>query len=116
MSDKKLRPGKASSLDDSPAMDQIKQLFEALSRHFSTMAKANAAVAKPVSVGDRHVVPLCELSLAFGGVGGTGELQSDDVDDPPAGIGGGAVGAAKAKPIALLVLEGDKVRLEKMTE
>jgi len=116
MSDKKLATSKASGLDDSPAMDQIKQLFEALSRHFSEMAKANSAVAKPISVGDRHVIPLCELSLAFGGVGGTGELQSAQSADPPAGIGGGAVGAAKAKPIAILVLEGDEVRLEKMTE
>ncbi len=116
MSDKELPPSKAAELDGSPVMDQIKQLFEALSRHFSTVAQANAVVAKPVSVGDRHVVPLCELSLAFGAVGGTGELQSADADDPPAGIGGGAVGAAKAKPIAILVLEGDEVRLEKMSE
>ena len=116
MSDKQPAPSQTASLDDSPAMGQIKQLFAALSTHFAKMAKANAAVAKPVSVGDRHVVPLCELSLAFGGVGGTGELRSEPSGDSPAGIGGGAVGAAKAKPIAILVLEGGEIRLEQMHE
>ena len=70
-------------------------------------------VGKPVSVGDRHVVALCELSLAFGGCGGSGGF---DVKPGKArkGVGGGAGGGAKAKPVAVLVVEGGKARLERL--
>lgn len=106
----------ASAPDDPGTMDHLKELLGALSRHFEGMAKANEAVAEPVTVGDNHVIPLCELSLAFGGVGGSGEMQTEVSGRDSTGIGGGVVGAAKAKPIAMLVLEGCDVRLEKLEE
>lgn len=105
-------------------MEQVKKLFGALSKHFDKLARANAVVARPVSVGDRHVVPLCELSLAFGGASGEGEAWLEEqkpgskqvTTHNPSGTGGGALGAAKTKPVAVLVLEEGKVRLELMGE
>jgi uncharacterized spore protein YtfJ len=98
-------------------MEHIKNLFVALGRHFEELARANAVVAKPISMGERHVVPLCELGLAFGGGGGLGELKApSEGEPPPTGLGGGAGGGAKAAPIAVLVVDGNKVRLEKIGE
>jgi uncharacterized spore protein YtfJ len=96
-------------------MEHIKELFLSLGKHFERMAEANAVVAKPLSVGERHVIPLCELSLAFGGGGGTGEMEAGKQgQDKPSGTGGGAGGGAKASPVAVLVVDGGKVRLEKI--
>ena len=92
-------------------MEHVKQLLAALSGKLEGLAKANAVVARPVSVADRHIVPLCELGLAFGGGGGSGELD-DPGSESGKGTGGGAGGAAKAVPVAVLVIEDGEARIE----
>jgi uncharacterized spore protein YtfJ len=91
-------------------MEQTSELFKALRAHLEKMAKANAVVGKPVSVGDRHAIPLCELSLAFGGGGGAAEGGKEQQK----GLGGGAGGGAKAAPVAVLVIDNGKARLERV--
>ncbi len=91
-------------------MEQVKELFSALGHYIEKLARASVVVAKPVSVGDRHVITLCELSLAFGGAGGSGATGTSS----QRGVGGGAGGGAKAVPIAVLVIDGGRARLEKI--
>ena len=95
-------------------MDHIKNLFASLGRHFEALARANAVVARPISLGNRHVLPLCELSVAFGGGGGVGEVSPGPGKEPQKGTGGGAGGGSKASPVAVLVIVDGKVRLEKI--
>lgn len=92
-------------------MEPVKTLIGILSDRLRQVAGANAVVARPISMGDRHVVPLCELALSFAGGGGTGEGEAG------AGAKGGGTGAiagggAKATPVAMLIVEGSEVRLE----
>lgn len=94
-------------------MKHVKEIFAAVSDRVTRLAKGNAVVAKPISVGDRHIIPLCELSVGFGGGGGVGEGEPiKPGDKPTAGTGGGAGGGAKASPVAVLVIENGKVRIE----
>ena len=94
-------------------MKHIKDIFAAVSDRVTSLAKGNAVVAKPISVGDRHVIPLCELTVGFGGGGGQGEGEPlKPGDQPMSGVGGGAGGGAKAAPVAVLVIEDGKVRVE----
>jgi len=97
-------------------MEDINELFQAVSERLTKMAQANAVVSKPISVGDRHVIPLCELSMGFGGGGGEaeGEGQSPDGAGSGVGQGGGAGGGAKAGPVAVIVVDEGKVRVEKL--
>jgi uncharacterized spore protein YtfJ len=88
-------------------MDQIKNMLSLLSDKLRQVAHGNAVVAKPISMGERHVVPLVELSLALGGGGGEGEEESSG-----RGTGGGAGGGVKATPVAVLVVDHGKARLE----
>ncbi len=92
-------------------MKHVKDIFAAVSERVTQLAKGNAVVAKPISVGDRHVLTLCELSLGFGGMGGSGEGKEEGQGDGK-GTGGGAGGGAKASPVAVLVIEDGKVRIE----
>lgn len=92
-------------------MRQVKELFEAVTARLKALTLRNAVVARPVSVGERHVVTLCELSVGFGGIGGQGEGQ-DDAQGGGKGFGGGAGGRARVCPVAVLVIEQGKVRLE----
>ena len=94
-------------------MDKIRELFLSISERLTALARGNAVVAKPLSVGDRHIVPLCELSLAFGGGGGGGE-GPESGPEAGGGTGGLSGGAAKASPVAILVVDDGKVRLERV--
>jgi len=94
-------------------MKHLKEMFEAVTSRLKTLAGRNAVVAKPISVGDRHVLTLCELSLGFGGLGGSGEGKEEG-EGAGAGSGGGAGGRATACPVAVLVVDNGKVRLENL--
>jgi len=94
-------------------MEKMKGFLEALGESFDRLKKGNAGVGKPISIGDRHVVPLCELKVAWGAGGGEGEGE-DSASNKGKGKGRAQAGAggAKATPVALLVIENGKVRLE----
>jgi uncharacterized spore protein YtfJ len=87
-------------------MEQIRELAGKTSEYLARLAKGSSVMSKPISAGDRHLVPLCELSLAFGSGGGIGEAQGDDAGAGAGkGEGGGAAGAAKATPVAVLIID-----------
>lgn len=94
-------------------MKALEDLVGKLSTEFEALARANAVVGKPISVGDRHVVPLCALSLALGGGQGTGEGEEAGAG-PGKGTGLGAGGAAKAIPVAVVIVEGGSVRIQSL--
>jgi uncharacterized spore protein YtfJ len=95
-------------------MEQVKQMLQALAAKLEKLAKANGVVGRKISVGQRHVIPLCELSLAMGGGGGVGEGGEAEGKADSKGTGGGAGGAAKATPVAVIVVDGNTVRVEKL--
>jgi uncharacterized spore protein YtfJ len=99
-------------------MEEIKRLVDSMAARFRALAQGNAVVAKPITIGERHVVPLCELGLGFGGAGGAGEGEEKAGGEGDAkggsGAGAGAAGGVKAAPVAVLVIDGTDVRLEKV--
>lgn len=95
-------------------MKHVGEILEALSQQLRTLAQGNAVVAKPLSVGERHLIPLCQLSMGMGAGGGIGEGEADETAGYAGGkgVGGGAGGGAKVAPVAVVVIDGDDVRLE----
>lgn len=92
-------------------MKQMKEMFEAVAGRLKALALRNAVVAKPISVGQRHIVTLCELSVGYGGLGGQGEGKEEG-QGGGRGQGGAVGGRAAACPVAVLVIDGGKVRIE----
>ena len=93
-------------------MEHVTKLFEAVEARLQHLAKANAVVGTPISVGDQHILPLVELSVGVGGGGGLGKDKSQKA--PGKGEGGGAGGGARATPVAVVVVEGGKARIERI--
>lgn len=95
-------------------MKHMNDILDVLGGQLKALAQGNAVVAKPLSVGDRHLIPLCQLSIGLAAAGGIGEGEADAAVGYSGGkgIGGGAGGGAKVSPVAVVVIEGDKVRLE----
>jgi uncharacterized spore protein YtfJ len=93
-------------------MKDAKGIVSLIGERLKTLAQSNAVVSKPISVGDRHILPLCELSLGFGGGGGTSEGLGEDEQQNGQGAGSGVGGSAKATPVAVVVVDGQDVRIE----
>jgi uncharacterized spore protein YtfJ len=93
-------------------MNDINDVITMIRDRLKKLAQSNAVVSKPISIGDRHVLPLCELGMGFGGGGGTGEDTGDKAQNKGQGTGGGTAGSAKATPIAVVVVDGNQVRIE----
>lgn len=103
---------------------KINQAILRVSERLSALAKGNAVVSKPITMDDKHVVPICSLSLAFGGGGGTTSPLNRAAGDEESGAGGaeagelergsgqGAGGGAKAKPVAVIIVDGSNVKVE----
>ncbi len=95
-------------------MNDVIGIISMISERLKKMARSNAVVTQPVSFGDRHVLPMCELKLGFVGGGGTGEDKGGGEQSGGQGTGGVAGGSAKATPIAVIVVDGQNVRIESL--
>ena len=94
-------------------MKPVQDLLKAVTERLEALAKANAVVGGTVSVGQRHVVPLCEIGVGLGAGGGLGEAEGGEGSSGAGkGQGGGAGGGARVRPVAFLVIDGGTVRLE----
>ena len=92
-------------------MEGVKKILEVVRGRLSRVALKDVVVSKPISVAARHVVVLSEVSYGFGAGGGSGDEKGKRASRG-SGVGGG--GGAKASPVAVLVVDGDKVRVEKL--
>jgi uncharacterized spore protein YtfJ len=92
-------------------MEQLDRLLSAVHRRFSAAALKDSVVAKPLSAGDQHLLVLSEISIGFGAGGGTGQTGHKQAAK---GTGSGSGGAARATPVAVLVVEQGKIRIEKI--
>ncbi len=97
---------------------QTRKLVATITARLTKLAKESAVVSQPISVDGRYVVPLCRLGLGYGGGGGGGGQYAAGSDDAAVatGSGMGAGGGAGVKPLAVLIIDGDSVRLESLFE
>jgi uncharacterized spore protein YtfJ len=91
-------------------MEQLKNLLEKVTGQLDALTKGNKVVAKTISVGSRHVISLCELSMGFGVGGGT----ASDQENKSKGTGGGSGAGIKIGPVAVIVVDDGKVRIESL--
>lgn len=92
-------------------MDGVKRILDVVRGKLSRVALRDVVVSKPISLAERHVLVLSEVSYGFGAGGGSGD-EKGKRSSRGSGAGGG--GGAKACPVAVLVVEGGKVRVEKL--
>lgn len=95
-------------------MNQETSLFEHLATRLEALVKSNAVVGDVIAVGDRYAMPVVELTLSLGGAEGQGEGDDPETGIHGGGTGGGAGGGARATPVAVLVVEGDTLRLDSL--
>lgn len=92
-------------------MEGVKRILDVVRRRLSRAALKDVVVSKPISVAERHVLVLSEVSYGFGAGGGSGDEKGKRA---ARGSGAGGGGGARASPVAVLVVDGGKVRLERL--
>lgn len=90
-------------------MANVEEILEAVGEELGGVAHGDAVIGSPLKLGDATVYPISLVSLGLGGGGGEGEESSGESGKGQGGAGHGAGGGVKARPVAVLVFQGDQV-------
>jgi uncharacterized spore protein YtfJ len=70
---------------------------------------SKTVIGEPITVGETTLIPLLTMGFGFGAAGGAGKTDSkQSVDD----LKGGTGGAGGMRPIAIIVIDKEGVRIE----
>lgn len=88
-------------------MEDLDQLFDKAIGEIERMLNSKTVVGEPITVEGNTLIPLINVGFGFGAGGGKGT-------DPRqgSGHGGGVGGGGGVKPVALIIINKDGVRLE----
>lgn len=88
-------------------MKNVESLFNTAINEIERMLNTKTVVGEPITVEGNTLIPLISVGFGFGAGGGEGT-------DPGkgAGTGGGTGGGGGVKPVALVIINKDGVRVE----
>lgn len=88
-------------------MDEIEKLFDKAVAEIERMLNTKTVVGEPITVEGNTLIPLVNVGFGFGvGAGRGNEPQKGS------GQGGGTGGGGGVKPVALIIINADGVRVE----
>lgn len=88
-------------------MENVDTLFDKAVNEIEHMLNTKTVVGEPITVEGNTLIPLVNVGFGFGGGGGKGTEPQKG-----AGEGGGAGGGGGVKPVALVIINKDGVRVE----
>ena len=94
-------------------LEDVERLLKTSADELEKMLSSKTVMGEPVSVGDVTIVPLLSAGFWFGAgglVGKGGETSKAEGE----GSGGGTGGAGGVKPVAVLIIDKNGVRVEAM--
>ncbi len=88
-------------------MDNIGTLFDKSVNEIERMLNSNTVVGEPLEIQGNTLIPLINVGFGFGVGAGEGTEP-----EKGSGSGGGTGGGGGVKPVALIVVNADGVRVE----
>ncbi|MDH5473389.1 MAG: spore germination protein GerW family protein [Gammaproteobacteria bacterium] len=88
-------------------MKNVENLFNTTITEIERMLNTKTVVGEPMTVEGNTLIPLVSVGFGFGAGGGEGTEQGKC-----GGTGGGTGGGGGVKPVALIVINKDGVRVE----
>ncbi len=89
-------------------MEDVERLLATSVKELERILSSKTVVGEPITVGETTMVPLSSVGFAFGAGGGTGTGPGQSGQ----GTGGGTGGGGGIKPVAVLIIDKQGVRLE----
>jgi uncharacterized spore protein YtfJ len=90
-------------------MEDIENMFKTAMGEIERMLNTKTVVGDPITVEGNTLIPLVSVGFGFGAGGGSGKSPGKENNE---GSGGGTGGGGGVKPVALIIINKDGVRLE----
>ena len=91
-------------------MEDVEKLLKGSVEEMEKLLSAKTVVGEPLTIDGNTIIPLLSIGFGFGAGGGTGKGKKDGRDGE--GTGGGTGGGGGIKPIAVIVMNKDGVKVE----
>lgn len=88
-------------------MKDIESLFSKATSEIEHMLSTKTVVGEPITIDGNTLIPLVSVGFGFG----VGSGEGNDPKKGP-GVGGGTAGGGGVKPIAVVIVNKDGVRVE----
>lgn len=88
-------------------MEEIDSLFDKAVNEIERMLSTKTVVGEPITIEGNTLIPLVSVGFGFGAGGGKGSEPNKG-----SGHGGGTGGGGGIKPVALVIINKDGVRVE----
>ncbi|MDH5360888.1 MAG: spore germination protein GerW family protein [Gammaproteobacteria bacterium] len=89
-------------------MEQIEKLLKTAMSEIEQMLSTKTVVGEPIVIEGNTLIPLISVGFGFGAGGGSGKAPGKQGE----GTGGGTGGGGGVKPVAMIIVNKDGVRLE----
>jgi uncharacterized spore protein YtfJ len=89
-------------------LEELESLIKTTLSEIEKMLTTKTVVGEPITVEGNTIIPLISIGFGFGGGGGKGTGQKDKGE----GIGAGTGGAGSVKPVGVVVVSKEGVKLE----
>ena len=90
-------------------MEDVEQLLKAAMGEIERVLSTKTVVGEPITIEGNTLIPLVSVGFGFGAGGGTGKMKAGEAGE---GTGGGTGGGGGVKPVAVVIINKDGVRLE----
>jgi len=90
-------------------MDDVEKLVKTTLGEIEKVLDAKTVVGEPIIIGDTTLIPLMSVGFGFAAGGGTGKGEPKET---PEGGGSGSGGGGGVKPIAIIIISKDGVKIE----
>ena len=88
-------------------MSEVEQLIKTTLGEIERILSTKAVIGEPITIEGKTIIPLVSIGFGFGGGGGSGGPK-----DKAEGSGAGTGGGGGVKPLGVIVVDGDSVRVE----
>ena len=92
-------------------MEETQNLVKTSMEEIRGMLKAERVVGEPIVIGGNTIIPLVSIGFGFGGGGGSGKGSMSEKETGE-GSGRGTGGGGGVKPVALIIVNEEGVRVE----
>lgn len=90
-------------------MEDVEKLLKSAMGEIERVLSTKTVVGEPIQIEGNTLIPLVSVGFGFGAGGGSGKMKAGEAGE---GVGGGTGGGGGIKPIALIIVNKDGVRLE----
>ena len=90
-------------------MEDVVQILKTAIEELEHMLTSKTVIGEPITVNDTTIIPLVSIGFGFGAGGGSGKSPKDNKAE---GTGGGTGGGGGIKPVAVVIINKDGVRVE----